>query len=92
MTTLTIKDLSAQLELDGKAMFAVRGGQDNQANGASQLNGLNLMALNNVGVGLTSAGPLTVQSDVANTQYAHNDAWLSNDAYSSFGFVFPVMR
>ena len=38
MTTLPISDLSISQELDGKAMTAVRGGEDDQAIGTSQAN------------------------------------------------------
>jgi len=50
-STLTISDLSASKELDGKAMSAVRGGTADQANGTSQMNVQNMAALANVGNG-----------------------------------------
>src|SRR4051812_34996455 len=62
-STLIIKDLSASLELDGKAMGAVSGGQDNQANGTSQLNAQGMAAVANVGNGSLVLGPAMIQSD-----------------------------
>ena len=84
-TTLTIKDLSASLELDAKAMTAVRGGDGNQANGTSQMNVQNMAALANVGNGSLFGGPTTIQSDntfsqsAANYSYAENFKGLSID-------------
>jgi len=91
-TTLTIKDLSASLELDAKAMSAVRGGQDNQANGLSQLNGQGMAALANVGNGSLVLGPTTIQSDNSFTQHAYNTSFASNaDLFSiGRGLAFPL--
>ena len=44
MTNLHINDLSINKELDGKAMSAVHGGQDNQAIGTSQSNVQGMLA------------------------------------------------
>ena len=63
MHTLTIKDLSASHELDAKAMSAVRGGQDNQANGTGQANGQGMLTLANIANGsLVKGGPVMIQS------------------------------
>jgi len=84
-TTLTIKDLSASLELDAKAMSAVRGGDGNQANGTSQMNVQNMATLANVGNASLFGGPTTIQSDnsfnqsAANYSYADNFKGLSID-------------
>ena len=77
-TTLTIKDLSASLELDAKAMTTVRGGQDNQANGTSQLNAQGMATLANVGNGSLFCGPTTIQSDNTFTQSASNYNYAEN--------------
>ncbi|KQV87950.1 hypothetical protein [Rhizobacter sp. Root1221] len=88
-TTLTIKDLSATHELDGKTMSAVRGGQDNQANGTSQLNAQGMATLANVGNGSLVLGPVTIQSDNAFTQDARNTSYSSNVDLASIGRGFP---
>ena len=86
MTTLHISDLSISKELDGKAMTAVHGGQDNQAIGASQSNGQCMAAAANVGNGsLFCGGPTNIQSDNTFTQSASN----SNTA-TNVGRVRPV--
>ena len=77
-TTLTIKDLSATHELDGKAMSTVRGGDGNQANGTSQLNVQGMVALANVGNGSLFGGPTTIQSDNTFTQSASNYNYAEN--------------
>jgi hypothetical protein len=77
-TTLTIKDLSAHHELDGKAMAAVRGGDANQANGTSQMNVQNMAALANIGNGSLFGGPATIQSDNTFTQSASNYNYADN--------------
>ena len=89
MTTLTIKDLS--LELDGKAMSAVHGGQDDQANGISQSNGQAMQALANIGNGsMFTGGPATLQSNNTFTQSATNCSYASNaDLFSIGGGCFP---
>jgi len=88
-STLTIKDLSASLELDAKAMTAVRGGQDNQANGTSQLNAQGMAALANVGNGSLVLGPAMIQSDNTFDQTAHNTSYTSNADLFSIGRGFP---
>ncbi len=77
-TTLTIKDISASQELDGKTMSAVRGGDGNQANGTSQLNVQSMAALANVGNGSLFGGPTTIQSDNTFTQSASNYNFAEN--------------
>jgi hypothetical protein len=88
-TTLTIKDLSAHHELDGKAMAAVRGGDANQANGTSQLNAQGMAAVANVANGSLVMGPATIQSDNTFTQSAYNTSYSSNVDFASIGRGFP---
>ena len=90
-TTLTIKDLSASLELDAKAMSAVRGGQDNQANGTAQANGQGMATLANIGNGsLFKGGPVMIQSDNTFDQTAHNTSYSANgDLFSLRGLAIP---
>ena len=78
MHTLTIKDLSASLELDAKAMSAVHGGDGNQANGTGQMNVQNMAALANVGNASLFGGPATIQSDNTFTQSASNYNYAEN--------------
>jgi hypothetical protein len=90
-TTLLIKDLSASLELDAKAMTAVHGGTDNQAIGTSQANGQNMAAIANVGNGSLIGGPATIQSDNTFTQDAENYNYAENFKGVSIGYgCFPV--
>jgi len=79
-STLTISDLSASKELDGKAMSAVHGGADDQAIGTSQLNLQNMLAAANVGNGLKvgANSPVIIQSDNTFSQDASNDNDASN--------------
>ena len=88
-TTLTIKDLSATHELDGKTMSAVRGGQDNQANVTSQSNAQGMAAMANIGNGSLFMGPATIQSDNTFTQNAYNTSFSSNADLFSIGRGFP---
>ena len=88
-STLTIKDLSATHELDGTALAAVRGGQDNQANGTSQANAQGMAALANVGNASKFCGPATIQSDNTFTLDAHNTSYSSNVDLASIGRGFP---
>ncbi|NPC56492.1 hypothetical protein [Caenimonas soli] len=80
MHTLMIKDLPASLELDRKAMAAVRGGVDDQAIGTSQLNMQAMMAAANVGNGLVvgANSPVIIQSDNTFSQDADNSNHASN--------------
>jgi hypothetical protein len=88
-TTLMIKDLSASTELDHAAMSAVRGGQDNQANGTSQLNAQNMAAAANVGNGSLILGPATIQSDNTFTQDAWNTSYSANYDVTAVGIYRP---
>lgn len=90
-TTLMIKDLSASLELDHKAMTAVHGGDGNQAIGTSQANVQNMAAFANVANGsLFMGGPATVQSDNTFTQNAYNENYAANYDVTSLGLRFPT--
>ena len=84
---LTIKDLSASIELDRKAMATLRGGTDDQAGGTSQANVQNMVAAANVGnASLFGGGPATIQSDNAFSQSAYNYNSATNiDAYLVLG-------
>jgi hypothetical protein len=85
-STLTIKDLALDKQLDSKTMSAVRGGIGNQANGAGQSNFLGLLAPVNVANGATFGnGPVIIQVDSSPTQTATNDSTNTND--KSFGFL-----
>ena len=86
MTTLHIDDLSISKELDGKAMTAVHGGQDNQAIGTSQANSQCMSAAANVGNGSIFGGPTNIQSDNTFTQSASNSNTATNvDAFALLG-------
>jgi hypothetical protein len=86
MTTLHINDLSTATELDGKAMTAVHGGQDNQAIGTSQSNVQSMVAVANVGNGSKFGGPTNIQSDNTFSQDATNTNTATNvDAFLLFG-------
>jgi hypothetical protein len=80
MHTLMINDLSDSLELDRKAMKAVRGGADDQAIGTSQLNLQAMLAAANVGNGLKVGdnSPVIIQSDNTFSQDADNSNHASN--------------
>jgi hypothetical protein len=86
MHTLMIKDLSASLELDRKAMKAVRGGADDQAIATSQSNVQKMSAAANVGNGSFFGGPTEIQSDNTFTQNASNSNTATNvDAFLLLG-------
>ena len=80
MKSLHISDLSASKELDRKAMTAVRGGNDNQAIGTSQLNMQAMLAAANVGNGMMvgANSPVIIQSDNTFSQDADNSNNASN--------------
>jgi hypothetical protein len=88
-STLTIKDLALDKQLDGKAMSAVRGGQDNQANGTSQFNVLAAFAPLKVanGASFAGSGPVTIQADSYVNQTATNYSDSSNDK-SAYGWFY----
>jgi hypothetical protein len=87
-TTLTIKDLCGDKELDRKAMCAVRGGQSDQANGTNQLNVLEAIAPVSVANGskFMGSGPTTIQvhSDVDQTASNYSDSYNYKDAFGWF--------
>jgi hypothetical protein len=95
-STLTIQDLSASHELDGKAMTAVLGGEGNQANGTGQANAQNMAAFANVGNASLFGGPATIQSDntftqsASNHSYAENYKGLSIDLGPAWGGAIPT--
>ena len=82
-STLMIKDLSVNKELDRLAMSAVRGGkQDTQV--------INQGMDASVTVGPTAflnGGPASITVNSNPAQYASN--YNSNDKYSGFGYWFP---
>jgi hypothetical protein len=85
MNTLTIADLSASQELDGKALSAVSGGADDQAIGTSQQNLQGMLAAANVGNGSLVLGPANIQSDNTFKQDADNRNTATNvDALLAF--------
>jgi hypothetical protein len=87
-STLTIKELSANKELDRKEMCAVRGGQSDQANGTSQSNVLAAFAPVSVANGskFMGSGPTTIQvhSDVDQTASNYSDSYNYKDAFGWF--------
>ena len=84
-STLTIKDLAANKDLDRKAMSAVRGGQGDQAI-AEQLSNAQAGGVNmNVGNGSLFNGPTTIQSDSKFDQYATNDSYSRNKSFFDGG-------
>lgn len=88
-STLKIADLSVSMELDGKALSAVRGGQGNQANGVAQTNVQNMLAAANVGNASMFMGPTTIQSDNTFDQYAYNSSYAINaSAFAALGLPF----
>ena len=90
-STLILRDLSVSKELDGKAMSAVRGGFDDQANGIAQQNLQSMAAAANVGNGLyVAGGPLTIQSDNSFHQDASNDSFAKN--VDAFSIKFPGIK
>jgi hypothetical protein len=86
MKTLTITDLSASKELDGKALSAVSGGADDQAIGTSQANLQGMAAAANIGNGSLVLGPANIQSDNTFKQDASNHNTATNvDALLAIG-------
>jgi len=93
MTPPHIDDLSISKELDGKAMTAVHGGQDNQAIGASQSNLQGMLAAANVGNGSKFCGPTNIQSDNTFNQDASNTNTATNvDLTLLAGLGVPTLR
>ena len=91
-STLVLRDLSVSKELDVKAMSAVRGGLDNQANGTAQQNAQNMAALANVGNGSLFKGPATIQSDNSFDQYASNTNHVANVDVFSIKYPYYAVR
>ena len=88
-----IQDLSASIELDRKAMTAVRGGADDQAVGTSQMNVQGMFAAANVGNGSLFVGPTTLQSDNTFHQDATNTNTATNvDVFALLGRLGPFRR
>ena len=86
MQTLMIQDLPASIELDRKAMTAVRGGADDQAIGTSQSNVQVMSAAANIGNGSFFGGPTDIQSDNTFSQDATNTNTAANvDAFLLLG-------
>jgi len=93
MHTLMIQDLPASIELDRKAMTAVRGGADDQAIGTSQANVQSMVAAANIGNGSLFAGPANIQSDNTFTQSAYNSNTATNvDAFLLLGRLGGLVR
>ena len=92
MQTLMIQDLSDSIELDRKAMTAVRGGADDQAIGTSQSNAQVMSAAANIGNGsFFGGGPTDIQSDNTFTQTASNSNTVANvDLFGLFALPAPV--
>lgn len=91
-STLMIKDLALDKELDGKSMSAVRGGSSDQANGTAQSNVMALFAPVNVGNGsLIGGGPVNLQVSSDPTQTATNSSTSTNTkSFDWFGGI-PVI-
>jgi hypothetical protein len=87
-STLTIKDLSLDKELSDKAMCAVRGGINNQANATQQSNTMALFAPVSVGNGSIFGGPAIIQVDSNPTQSASNYSSSSNESFKGFGWAY----
>ena len=93
MHTLMIQDLSASIELDRKAMTAVRGGTDDEAIGTSQSNVQGMVAVANIGNGSVFGGPTNIQSDNTFTQTASNYNTATNvDAFLLLGRLGGLVR
>lgn len=78
-STLIIKDLAIEKQLDGKAMSAVSGGNGNQANATQQGNFLQMDAGVNVANCSGIYGPANLQVDSNPTQTASNYSTSTND-------------
>jgi hypothetical protein len=78
-STLTIKDLALDKQLDGKTMSAVRGGNSDQANATMQGNVAKMTAPVSVGNDSGIFGPANFQVDSNPTQSLSNYSDSSND-------------
>ena len=92
MTTLHINDLSTATELDGEAMTAVRGGNDDQAIATSQSNVQCMEAAANIGNGSKFCGPTNIQSDNTFTQDASNSNTATNVDFALFAVGLGVPK
>ena len=93
MHSLLIQDLPASIELDRKAMRAVRGGADDQAIGTSQSNVQGMAAVANIGNGSVFGGPANIQSDNTFDQHASNYNNATNvDALAVLGRLGGLFR
>jgi hypothetical protein len=82
-TTLTIKDIALDKELDHKDMATVRGGVANQANATQQANALAMFAPVSVANGAKFGGPANIQVDSNPYQYADNHSSSDNSQAQS---------
>jgi hypothetical protein len=87
-STLTIKDLSVNKELDRKAMCAVRGGNSDQGIALKQMNVQGAVVNSSIGNGSEFYGPTNIQADTT----VHQDAYNYSDNYNFKGMemLFPV--
>jgi hypothetical protein len=87
-STLTIKDLSVNKELDRKAMCAVRGGNSDQAIALKQMNVQGVVVNKSIGSGSEFYGPTNIQADTD----VHQDAYNYSDNYNFKGMemLFPA--
>ena len=91
-STLMIKDLALDKELDGKTMSSVRGGNSDQANATQQSNVMALFAPVHVGEGsLIGGGPVNFQVTSNPTQTATNSSTSTNFKSLDFGGLLPVL-
>jgi hypothetical protein len=89
-STLMIKDLALDKQLDGKAMSAVRGGNSDQANATMQGNLQNLIAPVKVGNDSGIFGPTNIQVESSPTQTASNYSTSTNDKGLSWYAPYPI--
>ncbi|MGZ3237353.1 MAG: hypothetical protein ACXU8A_08250 [Burkholderiaceae bacterium] len=90
-STLIIKDLTTDKQLDSKMMSTVRGGNGNQANGTLQSNKAELCAPVAVGNGTDICGPATFQVDSNPTQTLSNCSTSTNDkSLGLYGVCLPA--
>jgi len=90
-STLTIKDLALDKQLDRKTMSAVRGGLANQANGTQQTNTQAMFAPVLVANGSVFKDGSNIQVDSYPTQAAYNDSYSSNSQGGGWEKMMPVL-
>jgi hypothetical protein len=88
MHSLMIKDLSTSLELDRKAMTAVRGGLDDQNNAAQLAAAITKNITNAVGNGSVFNGPTNINADVVSNDTVDASIY----QYNKEKFGFDLMR